>query len=148
MMSALKFLGFALLTLAALQVSACKKHLDFDSDGPASHGRFVGVGIYTPGAPWSQMTRAQQPADASAAQLSDDQAIIVVTDSSTGEVRACGDLSGYCVAMNPWRGALANEQLSPVRLAAHQHGPQDSAVDATESDEDATPQAGSPKPSR
>ncbi len=34
----------------------------------------------------------------------DDGQVIVVIDRQTGEVRQCGNRSGFCVAMNPWKG--------------------------------------------
>ena len=138
-MSPLRLLGFALLTVASLQVSACKRFGDAGSDSLATHGRYVGVGIYTPGAPWAQMARTQPPSDAAAARLADDQAIIVVTDSSTGEIRACGDMSGYCVGTNPWATPMAKSQIAPVELTAHGH-PAGSAADVSNSaDNDAAP---------
>ena len=48
----------------------------------------------------------------------DDQAVIVVQNSLTGDVRACGDMTGYCVGMNPW--AQRPGQLTPVSLTDHQ----------------------------
>ena len=75
-----------------------------------SQGRYLGVGIYAPGAAWTRVTRPR----AGDVKLGDDQAIIVVTDSRSGEVRACGDLSGYCVAMNPWAKA---SRRAPIVLA-------------------------------
>jgi hypothetical protein len=119
-MLSFKSLGFSLLALAAL--SACKKA---DADiSPAARGRFVGVGIFQPGSPWAHLATVPATSDPAAAKLADDQAIIVVTDSTTGEIRACGDLSGYCVGMNPWRAGLTNRQLSPVRLTRHAKTPE------------------------
>jgi hypothetical protein len=71
-----------------------------------------------PGQPWTKLVAAQAT-NGAAARTADDQAIIVVTDSDTGEVRACGDLSGYCVGMNPWKSALPASQLAPVNLTEH-----------------------------
>jgi len=61
----------------------------------------------------------QASPDAAAARLVDDQAVIVTVDSRSGEVRACGDLTGYCVGMNPWRRELLQGQKAPVALAHH-----------------------------
>jgi hypothetical protein len=61
----------------------------------------------------------KSPANTASAKLVDDQAIIVVTDSQTGEIRACGDLTGYCVGMNPWQIKLVGSQIAPVRLTTH-----------------------------
>jgi len=65
------------------------------------------------------MVGADTPNVTAAARTIDDQAIIVVEDSDTGEVRACGDLTGYCISMNPWKGELAGAQLVPIRLTEH-----------------------------
>ena len=91
------------------------------------------------------MASTQQPGDASAAKLVDDEAIIVVTDSATGEIRACGDLSGYCVGMNPWRTALTKEQSSPVKLTAHQKGAEVAGPAANTTDDGAA-EGAKPKP--
>ena len=64
------------------------------------------------------MTGSAAARDPAAAKLQDDEHIIVVMDSHTGEVRQCGDHSGYCVAMNPWSGDGARMRL-PVKLAKH-----------------------------
>jgi hypothetical protein len=65
------------------------------------------------------MVMATAPTDAAAARPIDDQAIIVVTDSATGEVRACGDLTGYCIGMNPWKSALVGAQIAPIKMTSH-----------------------------
>lgn len=127
------------LILASTLLSGCQRG-DVTTSG-SSHGRFVGVGIYAPGAPWAQMVLAQQPASAATARLIDDQAIIVVTDSSTGEIRACGDMSGYCVGMNPWNSPLAQSQLSPVRLTAHAKAPESMNGATNAADNEAAPAA-------
>ena len=100
---------------------------------PGAHGRYVGVGIYAPTRPWTQMV-AQKTSDRGAATLADDQAIIVVTDSVTGEVRACGDMTGYCIAMNPWR---VGSQTAPVKLAEHRDAPVDESPAANTADNEA-----------
>ena len=97
--------------------------------GEAHLGRYFGVGIYEPSGAWSKL-EASAPSDPTAARLTDDQAIIVVVDSQTGEIRACGDLSGYCVGMDPWRAGLAKPQLAPVPLTAHIAVPTDAAASA------------------
>jgi hypothetical protein len=60
----------------------------------------------------------------------DDQAIIVVEDSRTGEVRACGDLTGYCVGMNPWTLPLSAARHAPVAMSEHQQLPGNAAAAA------------------
>lgn len=89
------------------------------SNGPASpdrHGRYAGIGTYPADQLWSHMAEPARPADAAAATISDDEQIIVLVDSHSGEVRQCGNLSGHCIAMNPWTGAT---RAAPVRLTAH-----------------------------
>jgi len=84
----------------------------------SKHGRYAAVGIYQPGDGWTKMMVDQQTPGADAARQLLDQAVIVVTDSQTGEVRACGDMTGYCVGMNPWKTALTGAQIAPIRLKA------------------------------
>ena len=106
--------------LASLMLSACGLKTVHDGAGaPPAHGRYNGVGIYGPSKQWTKMMAAQQAADPQLARPIDDQVIIVVEDSATGEVRACGDLTGYCIGMNPWKTALTSGQISPVRLTEH-----------------------------
>jgi hypothetical protein len=79
----------------------------------------VGVGIYSPGESWTHVLDAQKASQGPAARPIDDQAIIVVEDSQTGEVRACGDLTGYCVGMNPWSVSMPAARRSPIALSEH-----------------------------
>ncbi|HWA62200.1 MAG TPA: hypothetical protein VG939_12545 [Caulobacteraceae bacterium] len=101
----------ALAVVAALALSGCEKKagapawLDF---GKPHGGRFQGVGVYTPGEAWSRVVGDAGPTDSNGAARADDGAVIVTVDSATGEIRACGDLSGRCVRQNPWQAkALA-----------------------------------------
>jgi hypothetical protein len=109
------------------------------ADGPAAdlarHGRYVGVGIYPAGQMWSQVVVANAPKDAAASRSSDDEQVIVVVDSATGELRQCGNLSGYCVGMNPWRGKLAPSQIAPVPLTRHADHLTQKVTAAAEQDE-------------
>ena len=63
------------------------------------------------------MVVANAPKDSGASKLSDDDQVIVVVDSTTGELRECGNLSGYCVGLQPW--ARPAPQTAPVVLAKH-----------------------------
>jgi hypothetical protein len=104
-------------TIAVIGVAGCRGE---DAQSSSDYrGRYAGVGIYHPGPAWLKLVPGQSPADAASAKLIDDQAIIVVTDSQTGEIRACGDLTGYCVGMNPWRSSLVKSQIAPARLTDH-----------------------------
>ena len=89
-------------------------------DSASTHGRYVGVGIYSPGTSWTQIAETQKTKPGPSALPIDDQAIIVVEDSQTGEVRACGDLTGYCVSMNPWALQLPVTRRPPISMSEHQ----------------------------
>ena len=86
---------------------------------------------------WQHMADAPKPADKAQATIADDAHVIVTVDSHTGEVRQCGDHSGYCVATNPWSGAAG--QGLPVKLEKHAEDMVTNAVEvsnvAVESDE-------------
>ncbi|HEX4741696.1 MAG TPA: hypothetical protein VH353_10225, partial [Caulobacteraceae bacterium] len=88
-----------------------------------------------PGLMWLQIAHADQPKDPAGSRISDDDQIIIVMDSNTGEVRQCGNLSGVCVAMNPWSKPVAASQTAPVLLAKHSGGPGQAAQDPTAPDE-------------
>ena len=104
---------------AGLVVSGCGRG-PVDADGAAAHGRYLGVGTYSPGELWSRMVvRGAAAPPPQAATPADDEHVIVVVDSRTGEIRECGDYSGLCVAMNPWTRAVAASQAVPVTLTKH-----------------------------
>ena len=110
--------------MVVVAVGGCKKNAASDTgwfglSSDQGHGRYAGIGIYSPGPEWAKMIAAQQPQDTPAARLVDDSAVIVVVDSHTGEVRGCGDMTGYCVGMNPWKAPLPASQLAPVSLTDH-----------------------------
>ncbi len=103
----------SILALAALTFAGCDRPTWPESAG--HHGRYVGIGIYSPDEGWS---RVPAPAgDPAAAKPKDDSQVIVVVDSNTGEVRQCGNMSGHCIGMNPWAKDLSSGQSLPVRLA-------------------------------
>ena len=107
-----------IVILAAMAgLIGCVKHSD-DASSPA-HGRYLGVGVYAPGALWQKMVVDGAPKQAASAKLLDDEQVIVVVDSQTGEVRQCGNLSGYCTGLNPWSKSLAAAQSAPVALTIH-----------------------------
>ena len=99
-------------------LSGCDRH-DAAGTGPKSAGRYVGIGVFEPGRLWQEIAGAPSPKDPAAAKLEDDEHVIVVIDSHTGEVRQCGDHSGFCVVMNPWSGA-GSAATAPVKLAKHE----------------------------
>jgi hypothetical protein len=87
-----------------------------DGPGPQQGGRYAGIGLYGAGDMWQRLVAASRPQDAAAASLRDDEMVIVVVDSRTGEVRQCGNLSGHCIGSNPWAAPLGREQTLPVNL--------------------------------
>jgi hypothetical protein len=80
--------------------------------------RYSGIGIYAPGKLWEAQTNAQAKTnqDAALAKVADDEQIIVVVDGKTGEVRECGNYSGYCASIQPWTKAVEG---APVKLSKH-----------------------------
>jgi hypothetical protein len=83
------------------------------------HGPYSGVGLYGPGRQWTKLAANQAAKDKDSARAIDDQVVIVVQNTATGEVRACGDLTGYCIGMNPWKAPLLASQVSPVKMTSH-----------------------------
>jgi hypothetical protein len=104
--------------LAILLLAGCDHAAD-GSSRPPRHGRYAGIGVFEAGGLWQKMVVPKQAGAAAQAKTADDEHVIVVVDSDTGEIRECGDLTGYCVSMNPWARALAPEQKAPVALGAH-----------------------------
>jgi hypothetical protein len=109
--------ALTILTMGCL-LSGCDRQGAVSGPGPKSQGRYAGLGTYDAGSLWGQMAGIEAPSDAAAAKLEDDEHIIVVIDSHTGEVRLCGDYSGICVAMNPWTGQ-GSRNATPVKLKKH-----------------------------
>jgi len=110
----------AILLLAAASLAACNNGAATNELGPMarSPGRYAGIGTFDAGPMWKQIAGAPNAEDAATAKLADDEHIIIVLDSHTGEVRQCGDHSGVCVAMNPWSGRGA-PLTAPSRLTKH-----------------------------
>jgi hypothetical protein len=107
---------FAPLAIVCV-LAGCDQH-EASSAGPKSPGRYAGIGTFDAGRLWQEMKGASTQQDKSAASLADDEHVIVVLDSHTGEIRQCGDHTGFCVAMNPWT-AGARTAATPVTLAQH-----------------------------
>ena len=103
----------------ALFVAACHRG---DAAGPddaqAARGRYAGVGVFDAAPGWHRMANVPMPTDDKSARIADDDHVIVVIDSRTGEVRECGDHSGFCVALSPW-AAGRNAPALPVALTSH-----------------------------
>jgi hypothetical protein len=107
---------FLLIGFSAL--GGCDQSPAASSPGPKSPGRFAGIGVFEAGRLWAQISGAPSSSDPAVARLEDDEHIIVVIDSHTGEVRQCGNQSGFCVAMNPWAGGDKRMML-PAKLTKH-----------------------------
>jgi hypothetical protein len=87
---------------------------------PVPHGRYVGIGTYPASRLWSRIAIPKGKTDAAAANTQDDGQIIVAVDSVTGEIRECGNLTGFCIGMNPWRNRLPATQVGPVTVTRHE----------------------------
>ncbi len=107
----------SLAILVALALGGCGPRIDSATHAPS--GRYAGVGIYPADRTWTKMSGADKPADKAAATISDDQVVIVTVDSNTGELRQCGNLSGYCIGLNPWTRQLGKPQTAPVSVTEH-----------------------------
>jgi len=108
------------IALAAfLGLYGCNMPANTPFAGASRHDRYVGIGTYPAGQMWSQVAVANPPKDTAASKSSDDEQIIVVVDTATGEIRQCGNYSGYCVSMNPWARPLAPSQAAPVPVVKH-----------------------------
>ncbi|HMI21197.1 MAG TPA: hypothetical protein VK533_16820 [Sphingomonas sp.] len=108
----------ALIAVALLSATGCHKVSDVLDTSERHHGRYAGIGIFDPGKIWTHLQR-DPTTNPAAATPEDDNAVIVVVDSDTGEIRECGNYSGRCVSMNPWTKAIAPQQHMPVTVDAH-----------------------------
>jgi len=108
-----------LIAAALFGLTGCHKMMGEAYDGRVTHhGRYAGIGLFEPGKMWAKL-QGEESKDPAAAKPGDDETIIVVIDSDTGEVRECGNYSGRCISMNPWTKAVAPQQHSPVAVDAH-----------------------------
>ena len=120
-----------ILALAALMLVGCQKKeaaaaVVGAKAGPSLRARFVAVGIYSPAETWTQVVGTAVgesppgpgPGPGPALPADDDE-ILVVLDSATGEIRQCGNLSGRCLAMNPWAQAIDPRAVAPTMLLKH-----------------------------
>lgn len=110
----MRHFGFGGSLIAAIALAGCGSGGPGPGHGGRHGGRYVGIGLYSPGQMWPRMVGAARSGDESAATLHDDEQVIVVVDSQTGEIRQCGNLSGHCLRMNPWSG-----QPAPASLSEH-----------------------------
>jgi hypothetical protein len=103
-----------------LCLGACNRPGGSIDGGVEARGRFSGVGIYSADRMWSQIAGTDAPKSAAAARLKDDEKVIVVVDTRTGEIRQCGNLSGFCVGMNPWAKPLSATRSAPLSMLKHE----------------------------
>ena len=115
----MRLVMFGAALVAAVSLAACNKTDDVSASPYRGGGRFLGIGIYPADELWSQQAGTKASADAAKATLSDDAQIIVVVDSTTGEVRQCGNQSGHCTSLSPWVGQANLSQVAPVSLNKH-----------------------------
>jgi hypothetical protein len=113
-------LRIVLAVLIVLGAASCKRADAVGGAGPQhGDGRYQGVGLFEPGRMWRELVPFAQTRDPAEARLSDDERVIVVVDSRTGEIRQCGNLSGYCLTSNPWSPPAKSAQAAPARLVRH-----------------------------
>jgi len=99
-------------------LAACDQGPSSPGAGRKDQGRYSGIGIYEAGRLWAQTKGAPAATANDTARLEDDEHVIVIVDTHSGEVRQCGDHSGICVAMKPWSNG--NPLFAaPVRLEKH-----------------------------
>lgn len=110
------------LALVAVALSGCAKREEGVAGlgNSAARSRYVGVGIYGAGRMWEQLATPTPatPSDPAAARLKDDDHVIVVVDTATGELRQCGNLSGHCLVSNPW-AKTTTVQSAPASVLKH-----------------------------
>jgi len=103
--------------LATAALGGCNGMTELSAHAPS--GRYAGVGLYQADRTWTKMSGADKPVDKNRATIADDQVVIVVVDSRTGEVRQCGNMSGYCTGLNPWSQPLGSGHVTPVYVTEH-----------------------------
>src|SRR3954447_20867483 len=115
----MRLFGFPGILLATICLGGCGPE---HSDADASHhgGRYQGIGVYGAGQMWQHIVRSRSGSgDERAATPGDDEVVIAVVDSRTGEIRQCGNITGYCVRMNPWQNQLGPAQTLPAAVDSH-----------------------------
>jgi len=121
------------LLSVGVMLGGCHGTVQGTGDG-GHRGRYAGVGLYGADKGWARVDGAPKPADKAVATTVDDTTIIVTVDGATGEIRQCGNYSGHCVGMNPWRSGLGAKQSEPVSLTTRDEATVDNVADATEPD--------------
>ncbi len=130
----------AALTVMALLPALAGCGEDPAVSGPphSRDGRYIGIGVFKAGDLWRHMIVTTPPGTSAAATIDDDDQLIAVVDSKTGEVRQCGNFSGYCISINPWANPVAT---APASLKRHLADLRRDAERTTVMTDDATAQA-------
>lgn len=103
------------VTLAVAPLVGCRPMVG-EASAQVTEDRFQGLGTFEVGRLWRELARPESPEDPTATRMSDDDRVIVVVDSQTGEVRQCGNMTGHCISMTPWAAAA---QPAPAKLKKH-----------------------------
>lgn len=124
------------LLVAATALTGCDAMQASGGGGhDSSRGRYTGIGIYSADPMWAKIAVDDKPANAASATPGDDTTVIVVVDTNTGEVRQCGNLSGRCVAMNPWSRAIGKSGSAPLPLTEHANAVSNEVAESPEAAE-------------
>jgi hypothetical protein len=99
--------------LAVACLAGCTKK---EETTTVTEGPYQGISVYDAGEGWGRIAVPPPAQGSRTATLADDDHVIVLINSQTGEVRQCGDLSGYCITFNPWAGPLDASHTAPVTL--------------------------------
>lgn len=110
----MKLLVCPSLSICALLAGCSSQPVSGTAEAP--RGRYTGVGLYSADSGWRRIQADESDAAKGASKRADDTMVIVVVDTHTGEVRQCGNLSGRCVAMNPWGRAPGKGESLPLVL--------------------------------
>lgn len=125
--------ALVVVLVAAAAMGGCNKTGGMaEGDGQAAHGRFAGVGVTEAGPHWSRAIVANRPAnDPGAAKTALDDHVIVMVDTRTGEIRQCGDVSGYCIGektLDPLAQTRAVDVSKVPSIEAHDPAASDAAA--------------------
>ncbi len=114
-------LTFSIVLGLSTMLTGCRPFTESSSDEQqASRERYAGIGIYNADRLWRAIKGAPETKDPEVAKLADDDMVIVVSDSKTGEIRQCGNHSGFCVTMNPSDSKGKAPVQLPAKLLPHE----------------------------
>jgi hypothetical protein len=111
----MKRIAVAGLLAACALLGGCNASQPVAGSQEAPRGRYTGVGLYAADSGWARIEAGEASTD-KGAKPSEDTIVIVVVDTNSGEVRQCGNLSGRCVAMNPWTKNPGKAGTAPLVL--------------------------------